>query len=110
MRRAERTVFGIFLAAILLGGALVTSSALGQSQKFPVLAPLPPVPVPSDNPMSEAKVELGRMLFFDPRLSGDASTSCASCHKPEAGWGDGGDVSRGYPGTQHWRNSQTVLN
>jgi cytochrome c peroxidase len=60
--------------------------------------------------MSQAKVELGELLFFDARLSGDASTSCASCHSPESGWGDGGDLSRGYPGTQHWRNSQTVLN
>ena len=60
--------------------------------------------------MSDAKVALGKLLFFDARLSGDASTSCASCHSPESGWGDGGDLSRGYPGTQHWRNSQTILN
>ena len=60
--------------------------------------------------MSQGKVELGKLLFFDARLSGDASTSCASCHSPESGWGDGGDLSRGYPGTQHWRNSQTILN
>lgn len=74
------------------------------------IGPLGPVPVPPDNKLSEAKIELGELLFFDPRLSGDVSTSCASCHDPRAGWGDGGDLSRGYPGTQHWRNSQTVLN
>src|SRR3972149_2643991 len=51
----------------------------------------------------------GRLLFSPPGLWGNASPSCASCHNPEAGWGDGSDVSRGYPGTQHWRNSQTVL-
>jgi hypothetical protein len=33
-----------------------------------------------------------------------------SCHLPVLGWGDGGEISRGYPGTKHWRNSQTVLN
>ncbi len=110
MRRKDRIMLGVLLAALLLGGGLVIGSALGQSQKFPVLRPLPPVPVPRDNPMSADKVELGRLLFFDPRLSGDASTSCASCHSPDKGWGDGSDVSRGYPGTQHWRNSQTVLN
>ena len=40
---------------------------------IPPLGPLPPVPVPADNPMSPAKVELGKMLFFDSRLGGDAS-------------------------------------
>jgi len=108
MRRAPGAI--LLVAALLLGAALMVGTVAAQSRKLSALGPLPPVPVPRDNPMSEAKVELGRMLFFDPRLSGDASTSCASCHKPEAGWGDGGDVSRGYPGTQHWRNSQTVLN
>ena len=94
-----------FIAALLMGG-----SVSAQERKFPPLGALPPVPVPADNPMSPAKVELGKLLFFDARLSGDASTSCASCHSPESGWGDGGDLSRGYPGTQHWRNSQTILN
>ncbi len=94
-----------FIATLLIGGA-----GAAQEKKFPPLGPLPPVPVPADNPMSDAKVALGKLLFFDARLSGDASTSCASCHSPESGWGDGGDLSRGYPGTQHWRNSQTILN
>jgi len=73
-------------------------------------APLPPVPVPADNPMSAEKVELGRLLFWDPRLSGNGSTSCASCHLPGLGWGERSAVSRGYPGTVHWRNAQTILN
>ncbi len=80
------------------------------ADEFPPLAALPPVPVPGDNPITPAKVELGRMLFFDTRLSGDAGTSCASCHDPRLGWGDGSGLSRGYAGTQHWRNSQTVVN
>ena len=74
------------------------------------LGPLPPVPVPADNPMSPEKVELGKMLFFDARLSGDGTTPCVICHLPQVGWGDGGALSRGYPGTKHWRNSQTILN
>lgn len=98
-------VAGLLLASFVLGGAFIA-----QGGKIPAIGPLPPVPVPADNPMSREKVELGKLLFFDPRLSGDASTSCASCHSPAAGWGDGGDLSRGYPGTQHWRNSQTILN
>lgn len=78
--------------------------------QFPPLAPLPDVPVPADNPISEAKAKLGKLLFFDNRLSGDLGTSCASCHDPRLGWGDGQAVSRGYAGTQHWRNSQTTVN
>lgn len=77
---------------------------------FPPLAVLPEVPVPPDNPVSAAKAKLGRLLFFDNRLSGDVGTSCASCHDPRQGWGDGQGVSRGYAGTQHWRNSQTTVN
>ena len=76
----------------------------------PPLGPLPEVPVPADNPITQAKVDLGRLLFFDNRLSGDAGTSCASCHDPRLGWGDGQALSRGYAGTQHWRNSQTTVN
>ncbi|NOR51319.1 MAG: cytochrome-c peroxidase [Gammaproteobacteria bacterium] len=63
-----------------------------------------------DNKYSKAKSELGKMLFFDPRLGGDASVSCASCHDPEQGWAWAEDFSRGYPGTVHWRNSQTIIN
>ncbi len=77
---------------------------------FPPLGPLPKVPVPTDNPITDAKVELGRLLFFDARLSGDVGTSCASCHDGRLGWGDGNALSRGYAGTQHWRNSQTTIN
>ena len=71
---------------------------------------LPPVPIPEDNPQSVAKVALGELLFFDTRLSGDASVSCATCHEPKDGWAFPDQVSRGYPGAIHWRNSQTVVN
>ncbi len=42
--------------------------------------------IPEDNPMTRAKIELGRQLYFDPRLSTDSTISCASCHAPELGW------------------------
>ncbi|MCP3849189.1 MAG: cytochrome-c peroxidase [Gammaproteobacteria bacterium] len=75
------------------------------------LAPLPGMPpIPADNKQSDAKVELGKLLFFDPRLGGDASISCASCHDPSQGWAWAEDFSRGYPGTVHWRNSQSIMN
>ncbi len=81
------------------------------SHGFPALAAIAErPPVPADNPITPAKVELGRLLFFENRLSGDTSTSCATCHLPDVGWGEGNAISRGYPGTWHWRNSQTVIN
>ncbi len=67
-------------------------------------------PIPADNPMSEAKVELGKMLFFDPTLSGNNAMPCSACHLPEAGWAVQDRISIGYPGTIHWRNSQTIIN
>ena len=71
---------------------------------------LPPIVMPADNPTSDTKVELGKLLFFDPRMSGDGTVSCATCHVPQSGWGEGNALSLGYPGTLHWRNSQTIIN
>ena len=71
---------------------------------------LPPVSMPADNPLTDEKAELGKLLFFDRRMSGNGLVSCASCHFPNAGWGDGNALSLGYPGTLHWRNSQTIIN
>jgi len=76
----------------------------------PPLATLPAVVSPPDNPTTPEKAALGRLLFFDPRLSGNRDTSCADCHEPSKGWGDGASVARGYAGTMHWRNAQTILN
>jgi len=90
--------------------AAPTKAAAPAAQPPPPLGPLPAVPVPADNPMSAEKVELGKKLFFDSRMSGDGSSPCAACHLPEQGWGDAGEISRGYPGTTHWRNSQTIYN
>ena len=68
------------------------------------------VDLPEDNPFSEAKAELGRLLFFDPRLSANSAVSCASCHQPDQGWGDALPLSFGYAGSVHWRNTPTVIN
>ncbi|MFY2822554.1 cytochrome-c peroxidase [Ruegeria sp. MALMAid1280] len=67
-------------------------------------------PIPLDNPQTEAKIELGKMLFFDPRLGGNPSTPCSACHMPDVGWDVEAPISFGYPGTTHWRNSQTIVN
>ena len=77
---------------------------------YPALAPLGAVPTPPDNPTTPEKVELGKLLFFDGRLGGDTSTPCVACHNPNLGWDFPADLSLGYPGTVHWRNSQTIIN
>ena len=78
---------------------------------IPPLAPLPEVNFPPDNPYSDAKAELGMMLYFDTRFSGDGSLSCNSCHPASDGsWGVGSQISFGYPGSTHWRNASTILN
>lgn len=74
------------------------------------LEPLGEPPIPLDNKQSPEKVELGKLLFFDGRLSGDTSSPCSACHIPTQGWAFPDDLSMGYPGTVHWRNSQTIIN
>jgi len=66
--------------------------------------------LPADNPLSVEKVELGRLLFFDPRLSHDNTISCASCHKPELAWTDGTKLSMGIGNQLSSRNGMTVIN
>jgi cytochrome c peroxidase len=56
------------------------------------------------------KAELGKRLFFDPRLSGDAAISCASCHQPDKGFSDGLALSKAYPGSKGFRNTPTLIN
>jgi cytochrome c peroxidase len=69
-----------------------------------------PIPWPADNPYSPAKVELGRLLYFDKRLSADNSVSCATCHAPEKGFTDGAPVSTGIRGQKGGRSAPTVIN
>ena len=77
----------------------------------PLLTPLPKsVPVPKNNPSSPEKITLGKQLFFDPRLSGDNSMSCATCHLPEKAFGDELARAKGAGGKRLSRNTQTLLN
>ena len=70
-----------------------------------------PVPlVPADNPMTPEKVELGRRLFYDARLSGNGTQSCASCHRPELAFTDGLARAVGSTGEQHPRGSMSLIN
>jgi cytochrome c peroxidase len=66
--------------------------------------------IPKNNAMTAAKVELGRKLFFEPRLSADGSVSCASCHDPNRAFTDGKRLAEGIGGRRGTRNSPTLLN
>lgn len=75
------------------------------------LVPLPKiVPAPAVNPTTLKKVELGKLLFFDPRLSADNTISCATCHDPRKAFGDAMPRSKGAGGKTLARNSPTLLN
>ena len=79
--------------------ALLAVIALGSHAEL--LEPLPVKP---------ALVELGKRLFFDPRLSGDSELSCASCHLPENGFAHPEPLSPAYTGMKGFRNSPTLIN
>ncbi|HGG03991.1 MAG TPA: photosynthetic protein synthase I, partial [Aliiroseovarius sp.] len=82
-------------ATVLSGPAFSQDVAIG-----PVVGP----------EVNAAKAELGKRLFFDPRLSGDAAISCATCHQPENGFADGMALSLAYPGSKGFRNTPTLIN
>lgn len=75
---------------------------------LPAGFPQPAVPV--DNPMSEAKFQLGRYLFYDKRLSGNGQQSCASCHEQAKAFTDGRAQALGSTGELHPRSAQPLMN
>jgi cytochrome c peroxidase len=74
------------------------------------LAPLPESPIQPFFDSLRPLIELGKMLFFDPRLSGSGKISCASCHQPELSWTDGKQKSTGHNGLMNKRNSPSLQN
>jgi cytochrome c peroxidase len=83
-------------------------SATDYDWNLPAGFPLPRVP--EDNPMTAAKVELGRYLFYDVRLSGNATMACSTCHEQKLAFSDALAVPTGSTGETHVRNSQTLTN
>ncbi|SMP26318.1 cytochrome-c peroxidase [Flavobacterium hercynium] len=77
---------------------------------FQDIGVLPAMPYPAYNPYSEEKQSLGKVLFFDPRLSSSGQIACASCHNPELGWTDNLTRSFGHDRQTGKRNSMTILN
>lgn len=78
--------------------------------EVPTDFPPPPLEQEANNPRSQAQVELGRELFYDPILSRDSSTSCGSCHMPSKGFADSEAISPGFQGRKGFRNAPTLTN
>ncbi len=114
----KRVQYGIVVASLLVGGACagdghpstppLSGDPLDFRWSLPSLWSAPAVP--ADNPMSPAKVELGRRLFYDTRLSGNGGFSCASCHRQDFAFADARNIAVGSTGEAHPRNSIGIAN
>ncbi|MDB4986176.1 MAG: cytochrome peroxidase, partial [Myxococcaceae bacterium] len=104
------TARGFLLVVCLLCACACSSTPVAERYEFAlpkgVAAPRPS----AGNPISRAKVELGRRLFFERKLSADTSFACASCHRPELAFTDGLVVARGLSGDALPRNTQSLAN
>ena len=89
--------------------AVLTSSNLKLNQ-IEIPFGFPKIIVPEDNPLSEAKIELGKKLFFEKLLSRDSSISCATCHNPKYAFTDGLEKAKGIKDREVSRNTPTLTN
>src|SRR5262245_52338705 len=121
MRRRGTLLAGSTLAIAMAAVVHMWAIASPQSQPVPAGAALsvyawklpsgfPVPPVPADNPMSDAKVELGRHLFYDTRLSRNGTQSCATCHEQARAFTDGRGQAIGSTGEVHSRGSMSLVN
>jgi cytochrome c peroxidase len=112
-RSAASFVAWIGVLGVALGvpaAAAADAGSAGRSYRWTLPEGLAPPPVPDDNPMSDAKVALGRRLFSDPRLSFNGTTSCATCHDPARDFTDGRVRSIGASGEPVARNTPSLWN
>jgi cytochrome c peroxidase len=101
-------VFIVSLA--LLGNACGSEPAAPEAWVWELPDTVPEPRVPEDNPMTLEKVELGRFLFYDKRLSGNQTQSCGSCHQQELAFTDGLAQAEGSTGQLHPRGSMSIAN
>ncbi|MBJ3784702.1 methanobactin export MATE transporter MbnM [Devosia sediminis] len=90
--------------------ALVPAAPAETPYRYPTPDWVPLPVTPPDNPMSEAKVALGRHLFYETALSADGSMSCSSCHHQELAFTDGQPTHAGVHGEPGLRNAQSLAN
>jgi cytochrome c peroxidase len=101
------------LAVVSLLGIMASATQLNvtaQTYHWDIPAWVPEPVVPDDNPMTKNKVELGRHLFYDKRLSADQTMSCATCHHQDKAFTDGRQFAKGISGQQAIRNAMSLTN
>ena len=112
--RLPRAAYGALLGALMAcAEAHETVEPLSGNPslfRWSLPAGVAPPSVPVGNPMSAAKVELGRRLFYDTRLSGNGAFACSSCHRQEFGFADAKNIPLGSTGQAHTRNSMGLTN
>ncbi len=109
MRNKYEVISALGATLLLSASAAQASDGLDEyRQRFEPLPHLPPLP--ATNSQTEEKVELGNMLFFEPRISSSGVISCATCHNPALGWSDRIPRAVGHNGQVGERNTPTVLN
>lgn len=92
---------------VLLASPVAAQDA---AYRWDIPAPFPRPYIPADNPVSAAKVELGRHLFYDRRLSVNGRQSCGDCHRQELAFTDGRAQAMGTTGEAHPRSSMSLAN
>jgi len=107
-RNVGRVLPALFLTTATFGGAAIADEFAEYRDRFEPLPALPPIP--ADNSLTKEKIELGKMLFFEPRISSSGVISCATCHNPALGWADRIPRAVGHDGQVGERNTPTVLN
>ncbi len=100
------------ILAIILAGCSNNSPIQLKDEPFDVRVPVgfPPVEFPADNEPTKLRVEMGRRLFYDNRLSSDETMNCGSCHVLSAAFTDGRTTSEGLHGISGKRNAPTLVN
>ena len=107
--RTRALVLGL-AASLALAGALAAGARAEAAWRWQLPRGMPAPPVPADNPMSARKVELGRRLFYDVRLSSTGAYACASCHQQARAFTDGRARALGATGELHPRSAMSLAN
>jgi cytochrome c peroxidase len=125
MRVAKRGRLWLLIGAVVAGGWASSQQSTPKAPPIPAAGALaqPKSPrqigapddatraaIPPDNPQTPEKIALGQKLFFDGRLSADATVACSTCHDPARAFTDGRPVSIGIKGRAGQRNAPTILN
>jgi cytochrome c peroxidase len=98
---------GALAAAALI---CLCSCSQGTPYQWQLPPDFPPPRIPADNPLTQEKIELGRRLFYDRRLSGNGTQACASCHQQARAFSESTPVATGSTGQHHPRNSMALVN